>query len=262
SRIQPAKVRNLRPPIWQSSWMRAAAVLLLVAVGLWMVLQPGQGPQELVWTTISTQGEMRPVNLPDGSIIWLNKNSKISFPETFEERSVRLEGEAFFDVAKLDGKKFFIQAGDTKTEVLGTTFNIRAYHKEPIVEVTVFSGKVSLESAQDEAKEVILMPKDKGVYYKTGQKLEKTENADSNALAWKSGQLKFEQITLREILPTIVRFYQIKVEADSPSILNCTFTGSFEKTNLEEVLESIAFALNLEVKKQDNTYRLSGKGCN
>jgi len=165
-------------------------------------------------------------------------------------------------VAKLNGKKFLIQAGDTKTQVLGTTFNIRAYQEEPIVEVTVFSGKVSFESTQDKENEVILMPKDKGVYYKSGQKLEKKKNTNANALAWKSGQLNFDELALEQILPAIERFYDIKIEANTPEILNCTFTGKFEQSGIESVLESITFALNLKLEKHNTTYRLSGKGCN
>lgn len=263
ARIKPAvtaaptaKIR----PLWQRSWAKAAAVLVLLTAGLWVFNQSNTSTNEQ-WVTVVTQDEKRTIELPDNSTIWLNKHSKISYLAGFEERIVELKGEAYFDVAKKNGQNFVIQTGSTKTEVLGTTFNIRAYQQEPIVEVVVFTGKVSFEAIEDQKTEVILLPDDKGIFHKTDQKLEKAESTNPNVLAWKSGQLQFSEQSLEQIIPIIEQYYNIDIQTSNNSILKCTFTGDFDKANAKDLLESIAFGLNLELNIAKNSYQLNGKGC-
>ena len=110
-------------------------------------------------------------NLPDGSTVYLNKDSKLTYPNKFEgdERVVILEGECFFDVKKNPDKPFIIFSGNTKTEVLGTTFNLRAYPEQENVEVMVLTGRVKFSRITDETenkKMVNLTKQKKGIYMK------------------------------------------------------------------------------------------------
>jgi transmembrane sensor len=169
------------------AWMIAASVLLLGIGYLFTFLLKSNSPHTL---SISTKDNIEVFYLSDSSLIWLNKNSRITYAEKFDasERIVHLEGEAFFKVKSDSSRPFRIYADSSMTTVLGTSFNIKAYKNDPKVEVTVATGKVNLSIVKDTAKDhvITLKPHEKGVFNKKEISVGKEENKDQHYAEWKN----------------------------------------------------------------------------
>ncbi|MDX5397043.1 MAG: FecR domain-containing protein, partial [Hymenobacteraceae bacterium] len=152
-------------PMYQWT-LRVAAVLVLALGAVWFVYRSSEqgmfGNQQLAEQS-TTSGQTK-VLLADGTQVWLNRNSKLRYPDTFEgnTREVYLEGEAFFDVQRNPEKPFLIHAQQSVTQVLGTSFNVEAYENQPEVKVTVVTGKVSL-AEEGKQSEVVLTPGEQGI---------------------------------------------------------------------------------------------------
>ena len=224
-----------------------------------------QKVEDIVYNTEAS--EKTQITLPDGSKVWLNENTKIAFAEKFETRIIRLEGKAFFEVEHLtEDQPFEILSGDTKTTVLGTSFNVRAYAQEQRVEVTVETGKVAFEKVVEKedkikAASVLLKAGDSGVFDKVEDSLNKKESKNENAVSWKTGQLIFENTQIREVKEVLERYFDVKINTSDEKILNCHFTGVYQKPELEQILEVLKFSLNVEIEKGQNEFTLKGEGC-
>lgn len=251
---QPTKVRTL----WSKQFIRAAAAIAFVSMAFWMYKLVNAGNDI---KTIYAKAEKVEIKLPDNSVVWLNKGSEITYSKKFEKRLIQLKGEAFFDVQKKNGATFTIETAQTKTQVLGTSFNVRAYANEPTTEVVVFTGKVSFDGLDDDKEPVLLWPEDKGVYKKSSKQLEKASNENLNVLAWKQNKLRFKGELLEQIIPLAETFYNIKVKVKNPAILKCDFNGTFDQLTADEAIESLAYGLSLQLEKKVGSYELSGKGC-
>lgn len=246
-------------PLWQPRKLLryAAAIALLLAAGYWALNRSGAGSEVQMVEIGAGAGERREVALPDGSRVILNENTRLAYAEPFEERRVLLWGEAFFEVEKMNGKPFAIEAEGATTTVLGTSFNVRAYPGEGEVKVSVRTGKVALEQSGNAASKVLLEPGESAVFIKAREVVE--EVAISNADAWKNRQLDFNSVRLEEVVEAVERFYGINVEVVNPQLLNCRFNGLFAgPESLGEVWAAMDYTMGLRIEKKNNVYYISG----
>ena len=237
----------------------AAAVVFSIGFLARNVLKPSSKPF-IVSTTVGQQDK---VELTDGSIVWLNENSSLTFgnPNNRSERRAILKGEAFFEVAKNPAKPFIIETEDTKVQVIGTSFNVRALEGEGFTEVQVKTGKVSFKNKLNE-EELFLEAHDKGVYQHQSQTMLKEEDESLNAIAWKSKALRFKNTPLQKVLKDLERYYQVNVELSNPALYNCGFTSPFTNSDLDVVLETIGTVYGMKLEKvNDRNYRLVGGAC-
>ncbi len=243
-------------------WMRyAAAAVILLGIAFWQY--PNLGTKSLEKTHTLAQ-EKTTINLPDGSKVWLNQNSTLQYEKRFDKRVVYLEGEAFFDVAKMNGKPFEIFAGDSKTSVLGTSFNVRAYPDENKVEIAVETGKVAFSAENKPVERTLLAKGDFATYTKSNQKVEKLDLTKLNAAAWKKGALRFKNSQLTDVIESLERYYDIEIEVDNNKIYNCIWnnTKTYEKPKLEELLKLIEYTNALKIEREgDQKISFSGQGC-
>ncbi|MBL4649394.1 MAG: FecR domain-containing protein, partial [Aureispira sp.] len=242
NRAKPTLFRSL------TSYWKAAVVIGLVATSLiWFATQNVlQGPPilEIVETGAEEQKELI---LPDGSVVLLNENSRLAYATDFAVREVNLKGEAFFEVTKKNGQSFEIKTKTTKTRVLGTSFNVRAYDKTP-VEVAVITGKVVVESIEEGTKiSVTLLPNEGVVYDAVAKKMKKNKQGTKNSLAWKTQELVFDNMALGNVIKTLERYFEIEIESDA-KILNCHYTGTFKEPKLDEVINTIAFTFPTDLE--------------
>lgn len=261
------------PLTLRSIGLRAAAVtLLLIAAsyGVYSLWNGASLTQPFTLAVVNTQSdETRDIELPDGTKIWLNENTRLSYREDFVNRTVELEGEAFFDVAHQEDNPFVILSGEVETTVLGTAFNLRAYPGEDRVEVTVQRGKVQLAKKKDDQNEqatvtpVILEAGNRGVFDLAEQKVVKFEEQVINADAWKTGILNFDGLSMDEVITVLQRYYNVTFEVKNEAILNCSVTNLyFEKESLDTVLSGLAYVMHLNFKQpSDSVIVLNGKGC-
>jgi ferric-dicitrate binding protein FerR (iron transport regulator) len=241
-------------------WAVAATISLLLVAGAYLFSRQ-TAPS---WTEVSTAAnETKTIRLADGSTVALNQNSTFSYPSNFkkENRTVRLKGEAFFEVAKAEGKRFTIFAEGTKTEVIGTSFNLRAYENEP-VKVQVVTGKVAFaRTTTDDA--VFLVPGQEGVLAvketKTAATKKQIENV--NFQSWKTRNYTFNNMRLAELVETLESNFNTRITIQNEDLRNCRFTTSFKNPELQEVLDILAITGNLTITRTGNSYQISGIGC-
>lgn len=183
-----------------------------------------------VINTIQTpKGGKYQVRLPDGSKVWLNSASTLSYPTTFagNERKVQLKGEAYFEISPNKNIPFRVQSGNQIVEVLGTHFNINSYDDEDYVKTTLLEGsvKVILNSKPNEISNTKLLKPGEQSLTKSTHSGIRIENADTEkAVAWKNGYFKFRNTPIREIMREIERWYDVELVYEG-KIPKDEFTG-------------------------------------
>lgn len=252
--FQSSRVRTLNTSVF---YKVAATVLLLIIAGIAFY----QLNQQDLLTKESGNNEISFL-LSDGTKVWLNKHSKLEYPETFKSntRTVTLSGEAFFSVQKNPDKPFIVVTEDANVQVLGTSFNVEAYPQNKIVEVIVQSGKVELSSKMNEA--LVLEAGTTGILDKEDLSITRQSLMDPNNFAWKTRKLVFDKVKLNEVLDALQDYYSIKIEVSNPKILKCRFTSTFEDVKLEEVMQALSISLDLKIKYDGKAYVINGEGCN
>ena len=253
-----AKVLKLFP---YKRIIQVAAMLLLVAGAfLWMTRTTEAVNDWIMVQAMDNSTEK--VELPDGSTVWLNENSQLAYAANFSNnRQLTLKGEAFFEVERDAAHPLSIESGQTITTVLGTSFNIRAYPSESAVEVSVSSGKVSFAETISNTKPLILEKDQTGVLDKGAWKLRKETAVQANRLAWRTKKLTFQDTKMLEVARDMERYFGIKMSNANPLLNNCRFTGEFKEPQLNDVLQAVEFALDIESIQEGNKFTLSGKGC-
>ena len=182
--------------------------------------------------------------LPDGSKVWLNAASSLTYPTSFaalKERRVSLKGEGYFEISKDLEKPFIIQTGVQEVKVLGTHFNIDAY--ETAVKTTLIEGSVKVRTKTDEKT---LRPGEQSSAYADQIDI---QTADLyQAMAWKNGDFVFEGTSLGSIMNQISRWYNVDVSYEG-KIADLQFGGSISRTkNIHEVLRVLEMAKGVHFK--------------
>lgn len=194
-------------------------------------------------------------NLPDGTKVFLNAGSKISFNSEFqgETRNVTLSGEAFFEVTHDKDKPFFVKMNGDIVKVLGTSFNIRSYPKEDFVQVSVATGKVSYSIPSGD--EVILEPGRMATYDPEGEKLVTGEVNELSAFAWKDKVLYFDDLPFNKIILELERWYGVDISYDQSLNFEGSYTEQFDNPSLKEVLNSLSFVyrFTFDIKESNVT---------
>lgn len=213
--------------------------------------------------TIASGSSQKNITLPDGSHVTLNTNTTFAYPEVFKEgrREVWLNsGEAFFDVVENPRVPFVVFTETTSTEVVGTSFNIRAVNPAR-TEVNVITGTVYFNASKSRQKEKIALHAGKsGAFHNREQRMEKFDS-DPNSIAWMTRQLEFKDAPLIDVFNTVENYFGVSIHTPDSSILSCRFRGSFKDAKLAEIFEVISFSLDLTFSKVGKNYTVSGKGC-
>ncbi|MBS7198908.1 MAG: DUF4974 domain-containing protein [Bacteroidales bacterium] len=181
--------------------------------------------------------------LADGTIVYLNSQSKLKYPVVFvgEERKVYLEGEAYFEVTTDADRPFRVEVCGIEIEVLGTCFNVNAYPERQGVQTTLASGKVRVKNGD---KQVILSPGEQAYSSDLGIEVQKVNVHDF--INWKDGLFVFNKMSLGEIMAQVERWYGLKITFFEEELKACTFTGMIDKNlPVEETFNVIAKVMNV-----------------
>ena len=190
---------------WQ--WAQRAAAILFIPLLVTLMLQYWGGNEQELAQIIEVKtnpGMMTSLTLPDGTLVYLNSESTLSYPSRFDNdtRNVTLQGEAYFEVAKNPEKKFIVSTfHQSQIEVLGTHFNVEAYEKDDKVQTTLVEGRVGFISTQDNmSKKVLMKPGQKLVYDLKDSKVQLYTTSGESEIAWKEGKIIFKDTPLEESL--------------------------------------------------------------
>ncbi|MGJ1536294.1 FecR family protein [Sphingobacterium multivorum] len=200
-------------------------------------------------------GEQFNFALPDGTRVWLNAATKISFPRFFAatERMIQLEGEAYFEVTKNATKPFKVMANGTEVMVHGTHFNVVAYPKEKSVKTTLFEGAVTVRKDQ---KEMALKPG-----YEVISAVDRSDmhvqKADlEQAMAWRNGYFIFNDMDVASVMKTVARWYNISVVTDKGLPVK-RIGGSFPIAGkLDDLLQDLEFLSGFKFKRTGKEVRI------
>lgn len=230
---------NKKHPGKRSVFYRVAAILMigtmlsLAGVYLSGVTEPEEIPVVMIERS-NPVGQISEITLPDGSTVWLGAASSLEYPETFSEeaRSVQLNGQAFFDVVSDPGKPFTVESGPLFTTVLGTSFNVRAYHDDPNMEVTLATGKVEV-TVNDNGQKQKLEPNQR-VRFDSENGLGETESVDASlANSWTQRELVFIRESFETIARTFERWYGIEFVFEDETLKEETFVYHFKELSLQ-----------------------------
>ena len=187
------------------------------------------------------------LNLEDGTKILLAQNGTISYPKNFSEhsRTIKLTGKAFFDVAKDKSRPFIITTSLTKTKVLGTSFRISENSSK--TSITVESGIVEFMQIDDPGNKVRLVKGDMANYIAKQKVVLKGEQSGNHQLKIK--HLSYQNEKLELICNDLKELYNIDIRMQGNHIPQLLMTATFEDLDLDHILESISFSLDLEIEK-------------
>ena len=188
-------------------------------------------------------------NLPDGSSVWLNSGSTLSFSSKFSgDRTVSLEGEAYFDVVK-SGKPFLVSTNYGTVKVMGTSFDVKAY-SDGEFQSTLVKGTVRVNRPNSES--VVLHPGQQSYLNEAGRLSVKEVNPELFT-SWKEGRLIFYREPFVQMARRLERWYNIKIEINDKELEDLRFTGTIEMETLSEVMELVRRTMPVKYSYDRNT---------
>jgi len=190
-------------------------------------------------TLTTAKGETYTLTLPDGSKVWMNAASSLTYPAALVEgrlRRVKLAGEAYFEVTKDKTHPFIVETDKQLITVLGTHFNVNSYNDENETKTTLLEGSVKVALLADTLKSAVLKPNQESVIVSGGISV---RDADPElAIAWKSGFFMFDDENLESVMKKITRWYDVQVIYKDPSIRSIPFLGTMSRyDNISKVLQ-------------------------
>lgn len=257
----------------------AASLLIMIGVGGYFLWK--QKPQAVVYASIYTTpaGQRKQIVLPDGSTIWLNAKSSIKLDKDFNRtnRSVLLEGEAYFDV-KHSKTPFKVFTTDFHINVLGTAFNVKAYPDETTAETTLIRGLITMQTTGDMGV-ITLKPSQKVTFYKKAaqQKDQPSSKAKINAsrpeitinhyqlikdntvleTAWIENNLEIYDQDFAQLKPILEKWYNVQIVFNDSEVSKYRFTATFGNETITQVLEALKQAEKFNYEIKDNQIIIS-----
>lgn len=240
------------------TWAVASSLFFIISLtAAWIYfttpsLEPSTIPAQKWLTKATVSGAKLTFKLPDGSLVRLNANSSITFPEQFTDslREVRLDGQAFFEVEKNPDAPFLVKTDLLKVTVLGTSFDVLAYPNESKQRVALATGEVSV-SSEDGLSEV-LHPLEMLSYSKEKKEMVKKVFDPSKVLGWKEGIIHFESTSFPEVFKTLERWYGVEISIHPSIKFKGRFNGRFDNQSLENVLTGIAYSEGFQFQIDGN----------
>ncbi len=196
---------------------------------------------------VATQSkERKHLQMADSSSVWINGKSSLRFPEIFStsKREVFLEGEGFFSIKKDSKKPFIVHTGGIAVKVLGTSFNVKSFTDDNETTITLATGKIAVESAENEVIE--LVPGEQLAYSKKQKTFRKTMVDANDSYAWRKGVLLFKSTPLAEIVVSLERWYGVHISITDEQLGHTLITLKQKEGSLQEVLDVLAFSAKLD----------------
>lgn len=262
-------------------WSAAAAACVAVFAGIYKY--SGKQAQPIVAVSHKNEvsaksGAKSRLTLPDGTKVWLNAESRITYNSSFNSkfREVELEGEAFFDVVKNAQRPFIVHTSGIDIKVLGTAFNVKSYPKESTIETTLVRGLIEvIKKDEPTGPRVLLQPHEKLIFNKEKDSLKlavpantiaKTSPQDifimpvSKSLpdsamketSWVYNKLIFDGDKFQDLAVKMERWFDVKIIFRNDKVMNYRFKGVFENETIEQALNALQLTASFKYKIQDH----------
>ena len=260
----------------------ACAASLALLMGLSSILYIAQQDTAVKHERLYAGGEIEVpygskslITLPDGSKVWVNAGSKVTYPADFgtTSRNVYLTGEAYFDVAKMEEMPFFVNTDIMKIKVYGTAFNVKAYKDDNSVETTLDRGAITIIRNDEPDKEISVEPNQKITILRAAQPKQATSASAVSTqkitslpikgleikdvksteviTAWKDNRLVFDEEPLWSLAKQLERRYNVQIRFSNDKIRNIRYTAAIKEMPLDQVLDGISISTHI-------SYRIKG----
>lgn len=228
-------------------------MVVIIAGAGWLLFEVA-APEKITISSAANEKNIE-VLLADGSTVYLNRNSSLTYPKNFRSgtRRVQIRGEAFFDIARDEEHPFIIDAGKANIRVLGTSFNVITENASSEVEVYVSSGKVMVTS-EDGARSLTLEPEEVGRV--SGTTAVQKRNTNVNYMAWHTEMLVYDGERLGIVFEDLKRAYNIEIRVADPEINDFRLTSPFEQQPHDTIVKLICTTFNLRSVREGDTYIL------
>lgn len=260
----PAPKRNNTFRIFQYS--AAAVIILLLALNLefnWLALKPLEKPVRIsqlaveeIHSLYTERGVKGSVTLPDGSKVWLNSDSRITYPKEFSgpSREVDFTGEGYFEVVKDSLCPMIVHCNkDFKIEVYGTNFNVKTYDNDNIAQTTLYSGHIRLVSKLGVTETITQVQPNEAVLIAKAQKPKVvTVNKPQTLSKWKDGELIFASTPLEDAARILERWHGGQVIIANKALNKIPITAKFKTESLVQIMELLKFSMDIDYKIENN----------
>lgn len=251
--------KNFRISAHYRTFLRFAALILII-FGTGLILYTTgvfSGWSRNISIATLPGDEIEQVYLPDGSSVYLNSGTTLTYPKRFitGSRKVGLVGEAYFEVAADETNPFVISANNALVRAIGTSFNVNTTENEQQVNVFVESGRVELIEADNNANLVLLEPGDIGILKPNSIGSIRSDN--KNSIAWKTKQMEFNNTEISDVLDILNDVYKVEIVIEEPGIDTTRIIGEYNNDPLDDILQVICTQNHLKIEKTDNKVYLS-----
>jgi transmembrane sensor len=256
-RIDNGDTRIIELPKPKRTFQIAAAVILFICMSFFVRMLLNN--KEVKPEVYTAEKQMVEKKLPDGSKVFINKNSEIAYAIKDHVREVKLKGEAYFEVVHNEQEPFVITVNDVLVKDIGTEFNVRTLENGDI-EVKVDGGEVQFYSTDNEGLK--LMEGEKARYNKTAKQFSKVStDVFDNTSSYRTKVFNFKNVKLQEVIDQLNEVYGTDIRLNNTKLRDCPVTTQFNDQTIEEVLSVLADFNDLKIERNGNTYILTGGEC-
>lgn len=258
-RLETTREKSYLSVNWRKA-MQWAAIFLLPVLSAFTVYYFTQRPQRNLQPTVITaqKGEKAEVVLPDGSNVWINSGSTLTYNRHFngKERSVYLQGEAYFEVTENKKRPFIVHTKHITVQALGTSFNVRSYETDSLASAVLLEGKVKVSAS---GHETILSVNERATFDKRKQTLLADRVEALNFIEWKNGNIYFSNQTYDEIARALSRIYNVEIQFASEQLRPMRFSGTLGSSGIKNALDILSMTSPMYYEMKDTTIILHHK---
>lgn len=244
-------------PLWRKAMQWAAIFLLpvLSALAVYYFTSESVPNENFPVTITAANGEKAEVTLADGSRVWLNSGSSLTYDSRFNggERNVFLDGEAYFEVAKDAKQSFIVRTSGMNVEALGTAFNVRSYQGEEEASAVLLEGKVKINAL---GQETVLIENQRATFSKSSRLLRTDIVHASDFMEWTSGNLYFDNQTFDEIARTLSRVFNVEIRFASENLRTTRFSGTLGNSSIRNALDILSLTSSMRYEMRGTTIEL------
>jgi ferric-dicitrate binding protein FerR (iron transport regulator) len=252
SETKPVQKDKKKATSWLGEVLKIAAIFIVaILVSYYFLPKSSDNKQVAMQTLCVPSGQRAEITLGDGTKVWLNAKTTLTFPNQFsgKTREVQLDGEAFFDVVSNKSKPFIVKTQKYNVKVWGTRFNLMAYSEKGIFETSLFEGSV----------EVLKPGISNGSFIRPQERIFLKDNqmvvapiTDTNRFLWKEGIISFDDESFPELVNRLELYFDLKIEVKNDEILKYRCTGKFRtKDGIEHILKVLQRSNNFSYKIDD-----------
>ena len=256
-KINVQRRQTARRQLWRNAipLIAAACLLFIFSTALFLYNTNDRISEHY---TLLTDEHTSNFTMEDGTIITLNKNSRLSYSDKYgkDSRNVKLEGEAYFEVAKDPSKPFQVEMNGASITVLGTHFNVKADAESDDITATLVEGSIRFEGAK---QNIVMTPNQQLTFNRSTNKVDVKEIDTDTFTAWKDGLLKYKSIPFTELIENLKDIYQVEIRIDDERLADpsITVSGTFnQKQSIEQILKVISHSLPIRWTNKTGNYHI------